>query len=98
MKANKRSGPFTHEDKEPTLKFKSQDKDTTIQKQFDIVRIAFSGSPKTMLSVAVETSIERANVCRYISKLRQEGRIFLVKKGLCPITLHRAGFYQVGRD
>ena len=46
-----------------------------------------------MLMVSNETGIYRANICRYIAELRRQERIELVKKGICPISKHRAGFY-----
>ncbi|WP_313029452.1 hypothetical protein [Soonwooa sp.] len=49
--------------------------------------------PKTMLQVARETNIERANVCRYIDKFRKAKKVQLVRKGICPISKARAGFY-----
>lgn len=53
---------------------------------------SFFAQPKTMLMVAIETGIERAGICRYVAALRKENRIHLVRKGICPITKHRAGF------
>lgn len=54
---------------------------------------AFSNEPKTMLQVAYETGIERANICRHLARLRRQNRIVLVRYGVCPITKHMAGFY-----
>jgi hypothetical protein len=50
--------------------------------------------PKTMLQVSTETSILRANLCRYIARWQKEERVMLDHFGLCPISKHRAGFYQ----
>ena len=52
-------------------------------------------TPKTMLQVSHETGILRANICRRIAELRELNKIEVVRKGLCPITNHRAGFYQI---
>lgn len=54
--------------------------------------------PKTMLMVSVETGILRANICRYIAEWQKENRVCVVKKGFCPITKHRAGFYTTNPD
>lgn len=59
---------------------------------------AFYGRPLTMLQVAKLTDIERANICRRVAELRDENSIYLVRKGLCPITHHRAGFYTTDRS
>lgn len=53
---------------------------------------AFYSQPKTMLMVSVETGIERANICRYVATLRKQGRIFLVRNGICSISKHNAGY------
>lgn len=73
---------------EPT----KQGKDTKIIGQERKTFQAFYSQPKTMLMVSVETGIERANICRYVATLRKQGRIFLIRNGICPITKHRAGF------
>lgn len=59
---------------------------------------SFSERPKTMLQVAQETNILRANLCRYIAKWKKQNSIELVKFGICPITKHRAGFYYTGKE
>ncbi len=59
---------------------------------------AFYNHPKTMLMVSVETGILRANICRYVAKLRQYDNIRLIRKGICPISEHRAGFYQIKKE
>jgi hypothetical protein len=63
--------------------------------QYNKVKKAFSDSPKTMLMVSVETGILRANICRYVSKMKKHGDITFVKKGICPISKYRAGFYFI---
>ena len=62
--------------------------------QLQRLKIAFA-TPKTMLEVAQETEILRASICRRIAELQDRGQIKLVKKGVCPITKHRAGFYCI---
>jgi RNA:NAD 2'-phosphotransferase (TPT1/KptA family) len=47
----------------------------------------------TMKQVSVKTEIDRANVCRFISKMKRSNSVYLVRKGICPITKDIAGFY-----
>ena len=47
----------------------------------------------TMKMLSVRTGVDRANICRFVARLRETGKIFLVKKGLCLITKFRAGYY-----
>lgn len=46
-----------------------------------------------MMQVSRSTGIDRANICRYISHMKEEGEIRKVRLGYCPITGWRAGFY-----
>ncbi|MDR2083715.1 MAG: hypothetical protein LBP67_01805 [Bacteroidales bacterium] len=48
--------------------------------------------------VAQETGIYRANICRYVREFKKNDRLFLVRKGICPISKHRAGFYTSNED
>lgn len=68
-------------------------KDSQTLSQLQTVRLCCSTRPKTMLEVSAETGIRRANVCRYVGKLRMRGQIAVVRYGLCPISKYRAGFY-----
>lgn len=47
----------------------------------------------TMKQVSVKTETDRANVCRFIGKMKRSNSIYLVRKGICPITKDIAGFY-----
>ena len=63
--------------------------------QYVTVYQSFLYGPKTMRQVAKETDIDRANICRYVPALIEEGALTLVKKGCCPITgVSNVGFYQ----
>ena len=77
---------------------KKQDKYNDFTGQTKRVYKSFSERPKTMLQVATETNILRANLCRYIAKWKKQNSIELVKFGICPITKHRAGFYYTGKE
>lgn len=71
---------------------KGQGKDKKISGQKTKVFNAFSTQPKTMLMVSVETGVLRANICRYVADWREQNKIQEVRKGLCRITKHRAGY------
>jgi hypothetical protein len=47
----------------------------------------------TMKQVSVKTEIDRANVCRFVGKMKRSKSVYLVRKGICPITKDIAGFY-----
>jgi hypothetical protein len=91
MESNQLNSPkvFSH---------KGQGKDKHFQAQMKRVFVAFYKQPKTMLAVSIETGILRANICRYVAKWRKENRICIVRKGICPISKHRAGLYTTNPD
>jgi RNA:NAD 2'-phosphotransferase (TPT1/KptA family) len=47
----------------------------------------------TMKQVSVKTDIDRSHVCYFIGKLKKTNSVYLVRKGVCPITKDIAGFY-----
>ncbi len=51
-----------------------------------------------MKQVSVKTDIDRANCCRFVSKMKRSNSIYLVRKGICPITKDIAGFYTTNYD
>jgi len=75
-----------------------QNKDKEYFTQYQKTIEAFRSSPKTMLMVAKEIGIERANICRYIRAMKKAGIVWLVKKDLCKVTKHRAGYYTTDPD
>ena len=77
---------------------KGQGKDKHFQGQTQRVFTAFLRHPKTMLAVSIETGILRANICRYVAEWKKENRICIVRKGICPISKHRAGFYTTNPE
>jgi hypothetical protein len=77
---------------------KRQAKSTVFQAQMKRVFTAFYRQPKTMLMVSVETAILRANICRYVAEWQKENRICIVRKGICPISKHHAGFYTTNPE
>ena len=101
MIKNHTNGPHLsikrHRQHKVTQKNESRKDKTVIKNQFRKVYQCFSTGPKTMLQVAHLTGIERANICRYVAELRKSDRISFIKYGLCPISKHRAGFYETER-
>jgi hypothetical protein len=79
-------------------KHKELSKGNNFQAQIKTIFQAFYCQPKTMLMVSIETGILRANICRYVAKWEKENRICIVRKGICPISKHRAGFYTTNPD
>lgn len=60
--------------------------------QFQNVYLVFLERPSTILMASRKTGIERASICRYCATMRKAGTIYLLNKGLCPISKHPAGF------
>lgn len=58
----------------------------------------FFERPKTMLEVSLETGILRANICRYVAKMEDDGRIQIHHKGLDRNTKCRAAFYTTNPE
>ena len=52
----------------------------------------------TRLQVARCLGIERGSVCYRVAELRDKGCLWIVKKGLCPITKTRAEFLTTNPD
>ena len=76
----------------------NKSKDTYFQVQSQRTFLSFLEYPKTMLMVSIETGILRANLCRYVAKMRKHNHIEVVRKGICPISKHRAGFYTTNPE
>lgn len=86
MRSNQPSSPkvFLH---------KGQGKDKNFQAQTQRVFAALYRQPKTMLMASIETGVLRSNICRYVAEWERQDNIRKVRKGICPISKHRAGFY-----
>jgi hypothetical protein len=82
----------------PNFLHKRQGKSTHFQVQMKRIFAAFYRQPKTMLMVSVETGILRANICRYVAEWEKQNCIKIVRKGICPISKHRAGFYTTNPE
>jgi len=75
----------------------SRRKDKNFKAQMKLVFEAFEKKPSTMLMIAVETGILRANICRFVSAWKKSGEIKLIKKTICPFSKCRAGFYSTDK-
>lgn len=73
-------------------------KDKAFEIQTKRVYKAFFEAPKTMLMVSDETGILRANICRFVASLRKNDQVAEVKKDLCKISKHRAGYLTTNPD
>ena len=73
--------------------YKGRGKDSDFLAQLRMVYAAFAEQPSTMLQVSIQFGILSANICRYVAEWEREGKIHLVRKGICPISKHQAGFY-----
>lgn len=47
---------------------------------------AFFKRPKTMFEVSRKTTIERANICRFVGDWKETNTIQVVRFGICPIS------------
>lgn len=77
---------------------KGQNKDNLYLDQFQRVFNEYFKQPFTMKMVSVQCNIDRANICWYNRDLRRLGRIQAVRKGICPITKHRATYWTTNPD
>lgn len=91
MESNQLNSPkvFSH---------KGQGKSMQFQAQMKRVFAALYREPKTMLMVEVETGIKRSNICWYVREWRQSNNISIIRKGICPISKHRAVFYTTNPE
>lgn len=58
----------------------------------------FHEYPKTMLDVSRETGILRANICRYVAHMENDGRIQIHHKGIDRTTKCRAAYYTTNPE
>lgn len=68
------------------------------KEQFTRVYDQFFFEPQTMKQLSVRVGIDRANICWYCRDMRRKGKISALKKGICPITKHRATFWTTNPD
>jgi len=74
-------------------------KDKHFESQKRKVLKAFKVKPCTMLMVALETGILRANICRFVREFEKRGLLVKLYTGTCPITKHPSvGFYSSDPD
>lgn len=59
-------------------------------KQLLQVYASFYEKPRTMLEVDKDTDIMRSNVCWYCGMLREQNKLYRVRKRRCMVTNHMA--------
>lgn len=72
---------------------------TLYQKQ-RVLSILESPNPDgfTRMQIARCLGIERSSVCARVGELAEEGRIFTVKRGICPVTGFTATFITANKQ
>lgn len=72
---------------------------TLYQKQ-KVLSILESPNPDgfTRMQIARCLGIERSSVCARVGELAEEGRIFTVKRGICPVTGFAATFITANKQ
>lgn len=73
-------------------------KGTKELEQFQKVFNEYFKQPFTMKMVSVNCYIDRANICWYNRGLRRLERINAVRKGICPVTKHKAIYWTTNSD
>lgn len=68
------------------------------REQMGRVYRSFHEYPKTMLDVSLETGILRANICRYVAHMENDGRIQIHHKGIDRTTKCRAAYYTTNPE
>ena len=63
-------------------------KDSKLTEYQQVYRAFYSDKPKNALQISIETGIRRANITRYIGRMKRTDRIAVVYIGMCPITKH----------
>lgn len=77
---------------------KGQGKDTKRIHQYKAVFAAFFRKPSTMKMVDIETGVMRENICWYCREFRKRKVLKPVRKGVCPITNHKATFWTTNPE
>jgi len=54
--------------------------------QLQQTQLSFYEKPKTMMMVAREIGVDRANICWFMRDLRTNGAVWKIRVGRCPIT------------
>jgi hypothetical protein len=67
-----------------------QESERLLENQIKRVHASFWERPKTMLEVAKELGIERANICWFCKSFREGGNLYPVKMKVCSISKHWA--------
>ena len=63
-----------------------------------VVFKAFHERPATMYMIALETGIERANICRYVAEWEKQDNIQKIKTTYCQISNCKSGYYTTNKE
>ena len=66
--------------------------------QFQIIFNELEKTPATMLMLAKQTNIERANICRYINTMKENNDVAIVKRHFCKVTNYLAAYYTTDKN
>lgn len=76
-------------------------KDPNYRRQREMVHDLLSAPNRdglTRLQISRCLGIERGSICRRIAELQDQGRLWIIRKGLDPITHRRAEFLTCNRE
>lgn len=73
---------------------------STREQKLRVLDVLESPNPDgfTRMQVAKCLNIERSSVCARVGELMDEGRIFTVKRGICPVTGFAATFITANKQ
>ena len=73
---------------------------TEFSQESQVLDLLSSPNPKglTRMQIAKCLGIDRASVCYRIRDLQEQGRVWVVRKGLCPVTGNRSEFLTANRE
>ncbi len=69
-----------------------------INGQIEINQVLKAVKNSQVKIVSIKVNIDRANVFRFIDKMKRFNSVYLVRKGICAITKDIAGFYTSNYD
>ena len=70
----------------------------SVKNQVPTVFKAFFDEPKTMKEVELDTTIDRAHICRYVATFLKENRIAFLHDRKCRATGSLAGAYTTNPE
>jgi len=83
---------------QPLITFDVQSKGNKYYTQYLRTYKVFYQNPCTMKELEIKTGIDRANICRYVGKMRKLDIISVYKKAYCSITKRLVNQYTTNPD